>query len=49
MRLLVTGHRGNVGVPVVGHLERLGHDVVGFDRMDGMDQLDLAEVRPRTR
>jgi nucleoside-diphosphate-sugar epimerase len=45
MRILVTGHRGNVGVPVAGHLERLGHEVIGFDRADGMDLLDLAEVR----
>jgi UDP-glucose 4-epimerase len=45
MRILVTGHRGNVGVPVARHLERLGHDVVGFDRVDGVDLLDLAEVR----
>jgi UDP-glucose 4-epimerase len=45
MRVLVTGHRGHVGVPVAGHLERLGHEVIGFDRTDGMDLLDLAEVR----
>jgi len=45
MRILVTGHRGNVGVPVAGHLERLGHEVVGFDRVDGADLLDLAQVR----
>jgi UDP-glucose 4-epimerase len=45
MRILVTGHRGNIGAPVAGHLERLGHDVAGFDRVDGMDLLDLAEVR----
>ena len=48
MRILVTGHRGNVGVPVAWHLERLGHDVVGFDRADGVDLLDLAEVRQAT-
>jgi len=45
MRLLVTGHRGNVGGPVAGHLERLGHEVAGFDLADGDDLLDLAEVR----
>jgi UDP-glucose 4-epimerase len=45
MRILLTRHRGNVGVPVAGHLERLGHEVIGFDRADGMDLLDLAEVR----
>jgi len=45
VRILVTGHRGNVGAPVAGHLEHLGHEVVGFDRADGMDLLDLAAVR----
>jgi UDP-glucose 4-epimerase len=45
VRILVTGHRGHVGGPVWAHLERLGHDVVGFDRTDGDDLLDLASVR----
>jgi UDP-glucose 4-epimerase len=45
MRILVTGHRGSVGVPVTGYLERLGHEVIGFDRADGPDLLDLAAVR----
>lgn len=44
MRVLVTGHRGNIGVPIADHLERLGHDVVGYDRADGADLLDLAGV-----
>jgi nucleoside-diphosphate-sugar epimerase len=45
MRILVTGHRGHVGAPVAAHLERLGHEVVGFDRVDGDDLLDFASVR----
>src|SRR5271168_4875833 len=45
MRILVTGHRGNVGGPVAGYLERLGHEVAGFDLADGEDLLDLAGVR----
>jgi UDP-glucose 4-epimerase len=45
MRILVTGHRGHVGAPVAGHLASLGHEVVGFDRADGVDLLDLAQVR----
>lgn len=49
MRILVTGQRGNVGVPVAGHLASLGHDIVGFDRRDGADLLDLAEVRRAAR
>ncbi len=44
MRILVTGHRGKVGVPVAAHLERLGHDLVGFDRAEGADLLDLPAV-----
>jgi UDP-glucose 4-epimerase len=44
MRVLVTGHQGNIGVPVARHLEGIGHELVGFDRADGMDLLDLAAV-----
>jgi UDP-glucose 4-epimerase len=42
---LVTGHRGHVGAPVAAHLKRLGHDVTGFDRLDGDDLLDAGAVR----
>jgi UDP-glucose 4-epimerase len=45
VRILVTGHRGNVGAPVAAHLSQLGHDVVGFDRVEGDDLLDAAAVR----
>jgi UDP-glucose 4-epimerase len=45
VRILVTGHRGHVGAPVAAHLARLGHDVTGFDRLDGDDLLDPATVR----
>lgn len=45
VRILVTGHRGYVGAPVAAHLERLGHDVVGYDRVAGDDLLDVASVR----
>ena len=45
MRILVTGHRGNLGVPIARHLDHLGHDVVGFDRVDGQDLLDLVVNR----
>jgi nucleoside-diphosphate-sugar epimerase len=44
MRILVTGHRGGIGGAVVAHLERLGHDVAGFDQVDGDDLLDCAAV-----
>jgi UDP-glucose 4-epimerase len=45
VRILVTGHRGLVGVPVAGLLQDRGHQVVGFDLADGQDLLDPAAVR----
>jgi nucleoside-diphosphate-sugar epimerase len=45
VRILVTGHRGHVGAPVASFLERCGHEVVGFDRVEGKDLLDLAAIR----
>jgi UDP-glucose 4-epimerase len=45
VRVLVTGHRGKVGLAVAGHLERRGHSVVGFDLAEGSDLLDLAAVK----
>jgi UDP-glucose 4-epimerase len=44
MRVLVTGHRGGIGIEVARHLVGVGHDVTGFDRADGDDVLDLAAV-----
>ena len=45
VRILVTGHRGHVGAPVAGFLKKRGHEVAGFDRVEGKDLLDLAAVR----
>ncbi len=45
MRILVTGHRGHVGVPVARHLAGLGHEIVGFDRVTGSDLLDPDQVK----
>jgi UDP-glucose 4-epimerase len=49
MRVLVTGDRGTVGVPVAGYLRRRGYEVAGFDRVDGADVLDLAAVTGAAR
>jgi UDP-glucose 4-epimerase len=49
MRVLVTGDRGTVGVPVAGYLRRRGYEVAGFDRVDGADVLDLAAVTSAAR
>jgi UDP-glucose 4-epimerase len=45
VRVLVTGSRGQVGAVVAAHLSRLGHEVTGFDRLDGDDLLDPVGVR----
>jgi UDP-glucose 4-epimerase len=45
VRILVTGHRGQVGAVVAAHLESLGHEVVGYDRLDGDDLLEPGAVR----
>jgi UDP-glucose 4-epimerase len=45
MRILITGQHGHVGDPVARHLAGLGHDITGFDRVDGMDLLDPVQVK----
>jgi UDP-glucose 4-epimerase len=45
MRVLVTGHRGHVGAPVADYLREQGHVVIGFDRAEGADLLDLAALQ----
>jgi len=45
VRVLVTGHLGNIGRVVAEHLERCGHAVAGFDLVEGADLLDLAAVK----
>lgn len=45
MNVLVTGHRGQVGVRVAAHLRQCGHTVGGLDLADGVDLLDLAAVK----
>ena len=49
MRVLVTGDRGAVGVPVAGFLTDCGYEVAGFDLADGADVLDPAAVRRAAR
>lgn len=38
-----------MGAPVAAHLRSHGHDVAGYDRVDGDDLLDLASVRRAAR
>jgi nucleoside-diphosphate-sugar epimerase len=45
VRVLLTGHRGQIGSRTSEHLERSGHVVLGFDLADGADLLDLAAVK----
>lgn len=45
MRVLVTGQLGHVGVPVAGYLRDRGYSVVGFDRAEGADLLDLPALK----
>lgn len=47
VRVMVTGDRGHVGREVAEDLLRRGVDVVGFDRIDGLDISDLAAVARR--
>jgi UDP-glucose 4-epimerase len=49
VRVLVTGDRGAVGVPVASFLRRAGYEVTGFDRVGWADVLDLAAVRRAAR
>jgi nucleoside-diphosphate-sugar epimerase len=44
VRVLVTGHRGNIGSCTVELLERCGYVLVGFDLAEGGDLLDLPAV-----
>ena len=45
MRVLVTGHRGHIGVHVAEFLRGHGCEITGFDRADGDDLLDAAAVQ----
>jgi nucleoside-diphosphate-sugar epimerase len=49
VRLLVTGHRGDIGVVVAARLAAAGHEVVGFDLADGDDLRDADAVRAAAR
>lgn len=43
MRIVVLGDRGQMGRVVAAHLRQIGHEVLGFDRADGLDILNDRE------
>lgn len=45
MKILVTGDKGFVGEATKKLLEKAGHEVVGYDLMDGYDIRDVAQFR----
>lgn len=49
MRVLVTGDRGSVGVPVAAFLRRAGWEIAGFDLASGADVLDPPALRRAAR
>jgi dTDP-4-dehydrorhamnose reductase len=40
MKLLITGHKGRIGSAIYAHLKEAGHEVYGYDLVDGDDVLD---------
>lgn len=44
MKILITGNRGFVGSATQKQLEAIGHQVIGFDLMDGRDIRDAQQV-----
>jgi nucleoside-diphosphate-sugar epimerase len=49
VKLLLTGNRGKVGTVLETELRASGHDVVGYDRLDGRDILDVASLQKATQ
>jgi nucleoside-diphosphate-sugar epimerase len=49
MRVLVTGHKGLIGSVVAALLQEQGDEVIGFDRVEGQDILDLPALQAATR
>lgn len=45
MKILITGNRGFVGRETTKLLESKGHDVIGYDLMDGYDIRDIEQFR----
>jgi nucleoside-diphosphate-sugar epimerase len=44
MKVFLTGNRGKIGKQIEFDLQLSGHEVVGYDRLDGVDVLDLSSL-----
>jgi len=49
MKILVTGHRGSIGQVIQADLRKMGHYVVGYDRLEGDDILERTALEQATQ
>ncbi len=49
MKILLTGNRGMIGSVIEAELQMAGHEVVGYDRLDGSDILDASSLEKAIR
>ncbi len=41
MKIFLTGNRGKIGTVIENDLHSLGHEVIGYDRLEGKEILDI--------
>jgi len=44
MKILITGHAGNIGRGIYATLMDAGHEVIGYDILEGDDILDYPNL-----